>query len=562
MTIAYYVSGKLGLRLARVHESATAVWPPTGIALAACLLFGVRAWPGILLGAFLVNLSTSGSWASSTGIAIGNTLEAVVGSLLVGRFAGGREAFGRPGDVFRFALVAAIVSTALSATFGVASLALTGQAAPADWGSIGLTWWLGDLGGDLVVAPLLIVWGAGGPIRWDRRRFIEGTCLLGVLILATWLVFGGRLVVSSRNYPIDFLCLPAVLWAAFRLGPRGTATALILFSAVALWGTLRQFGPFPREAQNETLLLLQAFLGVTSVTVLAVSAAVQERRRALEELAQKLEEVARLNTRLDAQKAEISTYHSLLTHDISNIAMAQLGLVERLQLQADGPLTPRQVDLLRRSNRQALEMIRMADNARMLARVRDQGLPTPDGSLNLREMVDRAVDFVRNLHYDRPFETTLDFPGEPLIPAPALLETVLINLLDNAVRHSPRGGVPKVRLRAALEGGRFSIRILGGAPSARESVGPLFEKGAVPPRSSGHGIGLVLVREVVERAGGAVAATTLNEEGVEVFEVDLSLPAAIHGEESDRGGRGVPGGVVPALSGDGGTRDRRDRRGP
>ena len=124
----YFVSGKLGLKLAYVHQSATPVWPPAGIALAAFLVLGYRLWPAILLAAFLVNLTMERSVASSIGIAAGNTLEGLLGAWLVSRFAGGCKAFHRPQNVFKFAVLAGMLSTTVSATFGVTSLWLAGFA--------------------------------------------------------------------------------------------------------------------------------------------------------------------------------------------------------------------------------------------------------------------------------------------------------------------------------------------------------------------------------------------------------------------------------------------------
>src|SRR5713226_5284382 len=101
----YFVAGKLGLSLAFVHPSATAVWPPAGIALWAFLILGSGVWPAIFLSAFLVNLTTAGSIATSLGIATGNTLEGLVGAYLVNRFAGGRKAFDRAQDSCKFAIL-------------------------------------------------------------------------------------------------------------------------------------------------------------------------------------------------------------------------------------------------------------------------------------------------------------------------------------------------------------------------------------------------------------------------------------------------------------------------
>jgi len=269
----YLLAGKLGLLLAFVHASATAVWPPTGIALAAFLLLGYRVWPGIFLGAFLVNLTT-------LGIATGNTLEGLAGAYLVNRFAHGAHAFDRPQDVFKFAVLAGLASTTVSPFFGVTSLALGGYADWAEYGRIWLTWWLGDAGGALIVAPVLLLWGQDPRAHWTLAQVKEVGLLLVTLLLVGLAVFGGVLPITIETYPLGFLCIPILLWTAFRFGPRETATATLLLSGIAIWGTLSGFGPFARETQNESLLLLQAFMGVTAIMALALAAGVTEQRRA------------------------------------------------------------------------------------------------------------------------------------------------------------------------------------------------------------------------------------------------------------------------------------------
>src|ERR1700722_9251663 len=129
----YFISGKLGLTLAFVHPSATPVWPPAGIALAALLLFGYELWPAIFVGAFLVNITTAGSPLVCLGIASGNTLEALVGAWLVNRYARGRNAVYSTPDIFKFALLGGLVSTCIAATLGVSSLVLGGFAHWADY---------------------------------------------------------------------------------------------------------------------------------------------------------------------------------------------------------------------------------------------------------------------------------------------------------------------------------------------------------------------------------------------------------------------------------------------
>jgi PAS domain S-box-containing protein len=278
----YALAGKLGLSLAVVHPSATAVWPPSGIALAALLVLGYRVWPGILLGAFLVNITTSGNTVTSFGIAAGNTLEGLVGAYLVNRFANGAHFCERPQDIFKFTVLAGMVSTTVSATLGVMGLALGGFAGWANYPSIWLTWWLGDAMGDFIIAPLLVLWTANPRVRWNRHEVMEAAFLLLVLFLVGQVVFGGWLPLQAMHYPLDFLCIPILVWAAFRFGPRETATAAVVLSGIALWGTVRGFGPFVRDSRNEFILLLQMFMGTTTVMTLALAAVVLDRKRAEE----------------------------------------------------------------------------------------------------------------------------------------------------------------------------------------------------------------------------------------------------------------------------------------
>ncbi len=287
LAVIYFIAGKLGLMLASLHASASPVWPPAGIALAALLLLGYRAWPAIFIGAFLVNVTTAGNVATSFAIAIGNTLEALVGAWLVNRFAGGTNVFDRPQGVFKFALAAAI-STIISPAFGATSLALAGFADWASYGAIWLTWWLGDATGDLVFAPLVLLWSIASKRRWNKKEAAEVGALLLLLVLLSGLVFGGWVEISARNYPIAFICGLVVIWTAFRFTQRETATGIFILSAIAVWGTLHGFGPFVRETENQSLLALQFWTAVLTITAMALSAGMAERRRVEEELQHEL----------------------------------------------------------------------------------------------------------------------------------------------------------------------------------------------------------------------------------------------------------------------------------
>jgi PAS domain S-box-containing protein len=282
LTAIYFVAGKAGLSLAVVNASASAIWPPTGVAVAALLLFGRWLWPGIAIGAFAVNVTTTAAVLPSLVVAAGNTMEAVIAAVLVTRYANGTRVFERSRDVFLFAIAAGLIAPIVSASFGAGVLAASGLEGSASFRVVWGTWWLGDALGAVLYAPALI-------LLWtDRRprppREIFETIIVGLSLAAvSWLVFG-RTGAGLSNYPLGFLCIPLALWPAFRLGQRETAFAAVLLSVMAVWGTIERSGPYGPEAPNRGLLLAQTFAGVVGITTASMAALVAERRRLYEQL--------------------------------------------------------------------------------------------------------------------------------------------------------------------------------------------------------------------------------------------------------------------------------------
>jgi diguanylate cyclase (GGDEF)-like protein len=269
----YYFAAKLGLQFASVNTSVTTIWPPAGIALAAFVLLGYRVWPAILLAAFLANYTTTYSLVSSAGIAIGNTLEGLMGAYLVNRFARGGRVFDRVRDIFRFTLLAAVVSTTVSATIGVASLLLGGFVRWPDVGAVWLTWWLGDAVGDIVVAPPLILWTGVKPgVHWTRSQVVEAVALLLSTIVVSLAVFGA--LFPNRHYPLTVLTWPLLIWVALRFGPREAATVILIIAAIAIRQTVHGRGPFAIGTPTESLVLLQVWTGITAITSLVLAAVV------------------------------------------------------------------------------------------------------------------------------------------------------------------------------------------------------------------------------------------------------------------------------------------------
>ncbi|HEX2114225.1 MAG TPA: MASE1 domain-containing protein, partial [Alphaproteobacteria bacterium] len=280
IALAYFVFAKIGLSLASINPSATPIWPPTGIALAAVILWGYRVWPAIFVAALAANVTTAGTLYTSIAIALGNSLECLVGGYLIHRWSHGPMTFDTPAGVARFALISLIAATPISATVGVGSLHLAGQADGAGFAPIWMTWWLGDLAGALVITPVIVLWARGERKSLARGQLARTSAALAGACIVGLIAFSPLVEQSPRRDPLGFLALLPLIWAALRCGPRDTASVALILSVFAVWGTMMNGGPFARTTVNDSFLLVLMFMISISVPSLVLSADVEVRRRA------------------------------------------------------------------------------------------------------------------------------------------------------------------------------------------------------------------------------------------------------------------------------------------
>ncbi len=279
LALLYYVAGHLGFSLADINKNVTLVWPPTGIALSALLLLGHRLWPGVLLGAFLLNFYNGLPGYVALLLAIGNTLEALTATYLTKRFVIKEYLLYQTKNVFIFVLFAALVSCSLSATIGVTSLSLTGFAQWQYFSLTWLTWWLGDMVGAIVIAPFFLVWCRKSIYRWKRQNFLEAVLLMGTLIPISYFIFGEQFPFGKYNYSLVYLLIPILLLGTLRLGDKAAVTTTLLLSAFAIWRTVQGVGPFVANNLNTSLFLLQTFVFVVTVMNLALAAMLNTQKR-------------------------------------------------------------------------------------------------------------------------------------------------------------------------------------------------------------------------------------------------------------------------------------------
>jgi len=503
LTVAYFIAGKLGLMLASLHASASPVWPPAGMAVAALLLFGYRAWPAIFIGAFLVNVTTAGNVATSFAIAAGNTLEALVGAWLVNRFAGGRAVFDRPQGVFKFALAAAI-STIISPTFGVTGLALAGFADWTNYRAIWLTWWLGDATGDLVFTPLVLLWSVASKRKWNKKEAAEVGALLLLLVALSWVVFGGWFEVSSRNYPIAFICGPIVIWTAFRFTQRETATGIFILSVIAVWGTLHGFGPFIRETENQSLLALQWWTAVLTITAMALSAGMAERWRVEEELQKQKAVVEAANRTKDH-------FLAMLSHELRTPLTPVISTLESLEIgSAPSQDTKSALAMIRRNIELETQLIDDLLDFTRISRDKMQLRFTPvDAHLAISSVVEicRAEAESKRLQV----RLNLQANAHQVATDAAKFQQIIWNLLKNAIKFTPHDGeIVIASCNPSPELLTISVRDtgIGMEPEVMQRIFDPFEQGnrSFEHRSGGLGLGLAISKSLAQAHGGTLTA--------------------------------------------------------
>jgi PAS domain S-box-containing protein len=287
--LSYFVAASLNFALATGHNNVTPIWPASGIAVAAVMILGWRALPGVWLGQFSFNVFELLNGHAPTapllalviaaGIACTGTMESAIARLLVRRFAG-PEFLNSGGGTFRFLMLAGPVSCVVGSSVGPALLCATGAAAWHEFESMWFTWWTGDSIGVAAVAPVLLAWRAAPRLAFRSGRVAEAVALAAYFVASLLVSFKLVPVGPLAGSPLAFLYLPGLAWAAMRFGPRGASSATLALSAVAVFATVHGAGPFAGPDAGQTLLHLQLYLGVMGGTTLIVAAVAAERQAA------------------------------------------------------------------------------------------------------------------------------------------------------------------------------------------------------------------------------------------------------------------------------------------
>ncbi len=504
LAVLYYFTARLSLTLAFQQTNASPVWPPSGLGFAALLVFSYRLWPGIFLGAFFANtvvFMTNGvadlltTLIVSANIGIGNTLEAVTGVFMVRHLVGENNPFDRIRDVFLL-IGTALMMCLVSATIGPNILCLTGIVPWELLQTVMFTWWLGDTAGVLVLAPLLLSrYKRPSPAQrhWLSPEFIVFFASLLFILL---LIFGGGAELSRGNYPVAHLLFPWVLWAAVRYGQAGAGATLISIAILSILGTVNGFGAFARGTLNESLLLLEAFIGVITITGMILITALNERHYAQEAVRRAL-----------AIKDEFT---STVSHELRTpLAIAKEGL-SLLMRERVGKLSEKQREI-------AAICTSHLDRLGVLINDILDFSKTEAKKMELDKKIYDVSDIIKDCYrgyklqaQKKEIDFVLFVPEHPILLSVDKLRflQIISNLINNALKFTPRSGKVEIRVNDMPTLFEFSVKDSGPGIAQRD-LGNLFQKFSqlkreYGPGAQGTGLGLSIAKSLVELHGGRI----------------------------------------------------------
>jgi signal transduction histidine kinase len=495
--VAYALVARLGLAMDAVGGLATLVWPPSGLALAALLLGGVRLWPGVAVGALVANLWVGAAPLLALGIALGNTLEAVAGAALLARARHFRPSLDDLASVLRLVVFAALGSTLVSASIGSAAMVLAGVVPLTRVVPTFQAWWIGDVIGDLVVAPVLLTFRVP-----DTARSEGGTrerLLLAVLLaVGIFLAFGPTQTTLAAAFRAPHVLMPLLAWAAVRFGPRGAAAATFVASIGAVLGTALGYGSFVRGTLHDGLLELQSFMAVVATTFLILAAVTAERQRLLER-----ERLAREGAERAVERRE--EFLAVVSHELRT-PLTPLELQLEALLRAVPPGEPALRQRIERAKRQSSRLVRLVedllDSSRLAGGRLDLFPEDFDCAKLALESLDQAGDEAAragstlSLRVEGPTDGRWDRQR---------VGQALANLLSNAIKYGS-GGPIELALCGSAQFLDISCTDRGIGIEAR-SLSIIFERfeRAAPLRNHGGlGLGLYVAREIARAHHGDI----------------------------------------------------------
>ncbi len=482
---SYFISARIGLTLDPVGGFATLVWPPTGIALAALLIFGKKLWPAILLAAFFANFIQGAPWHVAFGISVGNTLEALAAVYLLHKVAHFKNYFEELRDAWTFVIIAALGSTLISAIIGTASLYFGHVIAAESLFKTWLSWWVGDMLGNLIVAPFLLLWFDKKIFETDFKKTLETVIYISILCISSLIVFSPFLGINNTGLPINYIIYLPLIVIALRLSAREYSLAMVALSAIAIWGTSAGFGLYARGNLSESLFYLQLFMASTAATFLTLSVLMQEKRT------------------FDSRKDE---FLAIASHELKTPLTTIKAYIDLIKMKAPKKNTDI-VLYASRVNDGVDRITNLVNDMLDLNKISTGKLEIKPERVLIDELIEKVVrDMRKTIHKNKIVLKCKT--SEIVIADRNKITQVLINLIANAAKFSPTGGKILVTLTSNKQHVIIAVKDSGVGIDARhlKDVFKRFFQISTDHRLGkvGLGLGLYISSEIVKRHRGEI----------------------------------------------------------
>jgi signal transduction histidine kinase len=495
----YAASGTAGLRLSFIAHAVTLFWPPSGLALAAVWLGGLRLLPGIFAGAFVVNLAAIGSAPLAALIATGNMLPSLIATLVLRAMLRRQQQAGELKRVLMFIGVAVLGSTMASASVGTLAVYTIGHLA-ASPATTWLVWWMGDAMGVMIVAPPILLWRRVQDTTIDARAAlaIAGLGAAGLAVIAALLLIE-RPIWAVELCKLFTLLLSLLAGALFGLNGPAWMTLLMAFGTVGV--TVLGAGPFLRGDFYDSFAFVHSYLFAEAVTGMLLAAALADLRATVQR-----ESLARAAA--EAAAAERIRLLAMISHEVRTPLS---GIMGSLQTLANASPTPDQDRLIGLGLRAGATLTTLVADLLDMARADAGRISLEIAPFSPAQSLADVVDMHRAAAAARHLSLTLE--GAAAIPQllgdRIRFEQIIGNLLSNAVSYTETGGVT---VEAAWDGAQpypLVVSVTDTGPGIDPSRLPeRFDAGALVPRSgnrsAGLGLGLHICRRLVELMEGTL----------------------------------------------------------
>lgn len=554
VAVLYYTAARLGYFLSFDGSTALPTWPPSGIAFGLIILMGRASWPGITIGALVANIMAYWNSATlpaqtiitiSSFIAIGHTLEAVIGNYLVKHWIKDDYPFRNARNAFRFLFVTLLMCIAGSG-IGNATLFAGGLVGEDEIIQSGLSWWVGNVVGILLFTPSILAMARAPRITFNVEKGVEIAIFVAGIIGIYFLLRLDHLG-ETMERALPFLILPFLLWLAFRFDLVIAITGVLLAALFSIYLTIHGLGPFVLSESLHSMLLLQIFIGVISISTIILSATVRERvtaQRELElfngnlesmvqdrtkELNEEIktrrraeEKLKKTNQELSKRNAELDNFVYSVSHDLRAPIASVLGLINLAKKDRDAKMRDTYLDMINNSALQQdhfiKEILDQSRNSRLdIRREEIYFEPLIDETFNHLRFAssnEKAVERIISIDQDRPFFSDR-----------WRLKVILNNIISNSIRYR-NGKDPVIRVRVNVDENKATLAIEdNGKGIAKEHIGNVYKMFyRATDDGPGSGLGLYIVKEAVEKLNGIIKIDSKEGEGTTVR---LEIPTLV-----------------------------------